>query len=131
MLISLQGYRNVDIHLSLTIFNLKAMTKQQFKDLFNVTFEIRQPGNGTVVIITTVMRRSDNSKVGSVTTTIEIHEANTWIEDSHQPNSINQITAESLIESTKRAHLDDLMKRLGVDQYYPLDTNNNIDEFYN
>lgn len=101
--------------------NLAAFKKEFYSQLENYTDSFN------VTVVSKAIRRSDNKQVDAVKTVLNIEEKSEWIIDSQQPNSLNQWDCEKLLDQTKRGHLDWFARRAPIDNFYPLNNEENPD----
>jgi hypothetical protein len=81
------------------------MTLTEFLQHFRL--QVTETNTGAQYIIrTTVVRRSDDRTVAGVETKIDIQEANQWIGDSQTMISLMPWDAATIIDDTKRSHVD-------------------------
>ena len=107
------------------------MNLQTFKNDFYCKLE-RYTDSLNVTIISKAFRKSDDSQVDAVKTVLNIQEKSEWIIDSQQPNSLTQWDWERLLDQTKRGHLDWFARRAPIDNFFPLNNEENpdIDIYY-
>jgi hypothetical protein len=106
------------------------MTLTEF--LKNYCFRTREQyqSNNNYLIITEVIRRSDNKVVAGVKTSIDINETNDWISDSQTAISLIPWDWPKLIDQAKRAQLDYFAQRVPITDFFPLNTETNILNVY-
>lgn len=95
------------------------MTIQQFKQRFCLKETITNNGV-TLTITTKVIEKSTNKSFDEITATIDIQEANEWINDSNSYNSITPWSSDKLIDTTKRFQIDWFAQRAGIRDWFPL-----------
>jgi hypothetical protein len=103
------------------------MTLKEFLAKYYCTCDIQNPDNVHLIIISKAIRRSDNQVVDSVRTSIDIQETNNWIKDSQTAVSLSQWDWKKVVDQAKRAHLDYFAQRAPIDNYLPLNKEENPD----
>lgn len=103
------------------------MTLADFLANYEFQFTGVAPGNVQYHAITRVIRRADNRTLGTVNTTLDILETSEWIGDSNAPNSLIGWDWPAVIDQTKRAHLDYFAQRIPIEEFYPMNSETNID----
>lgn len=106
------------------------MTVTEFLSNFYCQVSITNPDGINLVVISKAIKRSDNSTVDQVSTTIRIQEASTWIADSNTQVSLDQLSWDNIIEQAKRAQLDYFAQRAHIQNYYPLNSSTDITNMY-
>lgn len=101
------------------------MTKEEFLRNYYCTCDVQNQHGGNLVIISKAVRRENRSVVDGVKTTIDIQETNEWLGDSQF--SSTPMDWNHLIDQTKRAHLDYFVQRAPIDDFYPLNSEENPD----
>lgn len=102
------------------------MTLQQFLATYRVNFTITNQGNVNLILVTQVIRRSDNIAVDGVRTSIDIQDTNNWIGDSQTAISLTPWDWNKLIDQTKRAQLDYFALRIPIVDFFPMNTETDI-----
>ena len=103
------------------------MTIVEFKRNYFCKVTLHNQGNVNLIIISEAIRRVDEKIVDRVKTTIDIQETNDWIFDSNSLGSLLPWSWEQLVEETKRAQLDYFAQRAPIDNWYPLNKQENPD----
>lgn len=102
------------------------MTVEQFLQDFCCRLEVQDHGNAFVVI-TEAIRRRDNAVIARVKTTIDIQQTSNWIMDSNTMVSVTPFDWNTVADYTKRAQLDYFAQRVPIDNWYPLNRQENPD----
>lgn len=103
------------------------MTLQEFLEKYYCTCDIQTTDNVNLVITSKAKRRLDDFTVDGVTSTMNIHESSNWISDSQTAISLTEWSWEKLLDQAKRLHLDYFAQRATIENYYPLNTEENPD----
>lgn len=106
------------------------MKLDDFKNKFYCVFSIKETNENTLIVNTKVKRRNDNVVIDQVYTKIDIQSTNQWINDSQSIISISEWNWEKLIEQTKRIQLDYFAQRALIEDYYPLNSEDEIEDMY-
>jgi hypothetical protein len=106
------------------------MKFDDFKNKFYCVFSIEETNENTLIVNTKIKRRNDNVVIDQVYTKIDIQSTNQWINDSQSIISISEWNWEKLIEQTKRIQLDYFAQRALIEDYYPLNSENEIEDMY-
>lgn len=106
------------------------MKLEEFKKKFYCVLSIEKTNENTLIVNTKVKRRSDNLEIDQVCTKIDIQSTNQWINDSQSIISISEWNWEKLIEQTKRIQLDYFAQRALIEDYYPLNSEYEIEDMY-
>ena len=103
------------------------MTLQDFLQQYYCTFDIQTLDNVNLVITSQAKRRSENFVVDSVNSTMNIQETSSWIADSQTAIAINVWSWDKLLDQAKRFHLNCFVQRAPIDNYFPLNSEENPD----
>lgn len=107
------------------------MTKEEFLNDFYCKVTITQ-NEINLRVVTEAIRRTSEKIVDSVQTTIDIRKTNNWINDSQTPISVIEWDWNKVIDEAKRAQLDYFAQRAPINDYYPLnkEENPNTNDMY-
>lgn len=106
------------------------MTLEEFKRRYYCVLDIRKADENTLIVNTKAKKRSDDFEVDEVSTKIDIQETNRWIFDSQSIISVAKWNWEKLIDQTKRIQLDYFAQRAPIEDYYPLNSETEIEDMY-
>ena len=106
------------------------MTLNQFLKKYCFTFKILNQENIKLVAITKIVERRTNNIVDSVKTTIDVQETSNWISDSQSFISLIEWDWAMIIDKIKRSQLDFFAQKIPLDDFFPLNTDNDIDSVY-
>jgi hypothetical protein len=102
------------------------MTLEQFLETYRFQTTEQNQGNINYVIITEVIRRTDNAVVDGIKTTLDINQTNDWVADSHTAISLNQLDWPTIIDSAIRAQLDFFALRVPITDFFPMNKQTDI-----
>lgn len=106
------------------------MKLDEFKNKFYCVLSIEETNENTLIVNTKVKRQNDNVVIDQVYTKIDIQSTNQWINNSQSIISISEWNWEKLIEQTKRIQLDYFAQRAFIEDYYPLNSETEIEDIY-
>jgi hypothetical protein len=107
------------------------MDKNDFIKNYKLVYEEKVLQNQTYEAITKVIRRKNKTIAYQVKTSQDIVDANNWIIDSQSEISISSWDWEKLKDSIKRGHLNLIVLEAPIVDFFPLDSDSDISEFYN
>ena len=102
------------------------MTLEQFLAIYRFQTREHNVGNINYIIITEVIRRSDNAIVDGIKTTLDINQTNDWVADSHTAISLNQLDWPTIIDRAIRAQLDFFAQRVPISDFLPINLETDI-----
>ena len=108
------------------------MKKEEFLKTYYFTFQIVKQDTVALVVITGVIDRKSMKVVDTVTTTLAIPASNDWIKELQSDKSLSDWDWTTYIDPIKRFQLDYFAKRIGIEEYFPLNDKDNpeIGEMY-
>ncbi|MES2275973.1 MAG: hypothetical protein V4592_08120 [Bacteroidota bacterium] len=101
------------------------MTIQEFTANYKLQFNQTVDGDNATFIANAI-DRATNTVVASQNVSFSIGKMNQGIRDSQSPISINELTANDVIDYTKRLSTDLLCRRYQVIDYFPLNKDTDI-----
>lgn len=106
------------------------MTKENFLKQYTLRHKLFDDNAGNIILFTTVSIRSTNIQLGRVQAVLNIQETSDMIE-LIRSNNAQTANWGYLIDMNKRFHIDHFFRIFNVSDFYPLDTNNKIEDLYN
>ena len=101
------------------------MKKEEFLKDYYFTFQTVKSNSVTLQVITGVIERKSKKVVDTVTTTLDISSINDWIKAGESEKSTKEWDWTTYIDQVKRFQLDYFAKRIGIDDYAPLNIEEN------